>query len=190
MSRPTLSESAGLSEPPPGLGGRLALWFATGFGSGRLPLAPGAWGTLLVGVPLWALLYVASRLLPGWDLEACGVAIVLIAALAATRRVLGHAPEGPGSSHRDPKGVVADEVAGYLIAAYALTPLGAAVAFVLFRVLDVVKPWPACTAERLGGAVGVVTDDLIAGLYTAIGIRIVAALWPAAALLVRAGGGA
>ena len=77
---------------------------------------------------------------------------------------------------------------GYLIAAYALTPIGAAVAFVLFRVLDVVKPWPASAAERLGGAVGVVTDDLIAGLYAAVAIRAVVALWPAAGLLIEAGG--
>jgi phosphatidylglycerophosphatase A len=68
---------------------------------------------------------------------------------------------------KDPGAIVVDEVAGMALSVFAVppTPGVLVVAFVLFRVFDVVKPFPADAAQRLPGGVGVVVDDLVAGLY-------------------------
>ena len=68
---------------------------------------------------------------------------------------------------KDPGAIVVDEVAGMTLSVLAvpLTPAVLAAGFVLFRVFDVVKPFPANVAQRLPGGVGVMVDDLIAGLY-------------------------
>src|SRR5207302_879869 len=68
---------------------------------------------------------------------------------------------------KDPGAIVVDEVAGMTLSVLALplTPAVLAVAFVLFRVFDVVKPPPARGSQSLRGGVGVMVDDLIAGLY-------------------------
>lgn len=68
---------------------------------------------------------------------------------------------------KDPGTIVIDEVAGMTLSVLIvpLTPVVLAVAFVLFRVFDVVKPPPARASQRLGGGVGVMVDDVIAGLY-------------------------
>jgi phosphatidylglycerophosphatase A len=68
---------------------------------------------------------------------------------------------------KDPGAIVVDEVAGMMLSVLALPPTPAVLAagFVLFRVFDVVKPFPANVAQRLPGGVGVMADDLIAGVY-------------------------
>jgi phosphatidylglycerophosphatase A len=69
---------------------------------------------------------------------------------------------------KDPGAIVVDEVAGMTLSVLALPQTAAvlAVAFLLFRVFDVTKPFPANVAQRLRGGLGVMVDDLIAGLYT------------------------
>jgi phosphatidylglycerophosphatase A len=71
---------------------------------------------------------------------------------------------------KDPGAIVVDEVAGMMLAALAAPPTAVvvAVAFVLFRVFDVVKPFPANIAQRLRGGLGVMVDDLIAGSYALV----------------------
>jgi phosphatidylglycerophosphatase A len=68
---------------------------------------------------------------------------------------------------KDPAPVIIDEVVGMLItlALLPVTPFGALVGFLLFRVLDVVKPWPAARFETLPGGLGVMADDAMAALY-------------------------
>ena len=176
MRLPTLAEAAGLAEAPSGFWGKAALWWATGFGSGRLPVAPGTWGTLLVGVPAWWVPRLLGRWVPG--LESWFLLAVIVASLAACQRLVG-------GGKADPGGIVADEVAGFLVAAWQVPLPWLPVAFVLFRVMDIVKPWPARALERLGGAVGIVADDLAAGFYAAMLLR---AGWLLAGWL-QAGGG-
>jgi phosphatidylglycerophosphatase A len=141
---------------------------ATGFFSGYSPFAPGTAGSL-VGVLLF--LPLAGR---PWLLQlALLLVVTLVGMLAADRlaRSLGL---------KDPGLVVVDEIAGQWLSYLALpfTPLTALAGFVLFRVMDIVKPWPARDLERLPGGIGIVADDLAAGVYANLLLRVVLAIWP------------
>jgi phosphatidylglycerophosphatase A len=133
---------------------------ATFFGVGRLKPGPGTWGSLAT-LLVWALL---SHFLPGaWVLPA-NLALALLAVavgIPAATRV------ARASGLKDPQFVVIDETAGQLI-----TLLGAPLAwksflagFILFRAFDIVKPPPVRQLERLPEGVGIVLDDVAAGLY-------------------------
>jgi phosphatidylglycerophosphatase A len=71
---------------------------------------------------------------------------------------------------KDPGAIVVDEVAGMTLSIVAVAPTPAALVagFVLFRVFDIVKPFPANAAQRLPGGLGIMLDDLIAGLYALV----------------------
>lgn len=130
----------------------------TWFGTGLLPKMPGTWGSLATLPLAWVL---ASRFGP-WAVAAAGVAAIAIGLwachiyLARTRT-------------KDPQEIVIDEVAGQLIAIApaGLDPLAFALAFVLFRIFDTMKPWPLRALEKLPGGLGVIADDIGAGLYAA-----------------------
>ena len=83
---------------------------------------------------------------------------------------------------KDPGAIVIDEVAGMTLAVapFVLTPAVLAVGFVLFRIFDVTKPFPAGASQRITGGVGVRVDDLIAGLYALLVIVVGRAVlaWP------------
>ena len=135
---------------------------ATWFGIGRLPAAPGTWGSA-VTLPIGWL--VASWLAPIWLFAAAAVVFVVgwWAADVYTHRI----------EAEDPSEVVVDEVAGQLVA-LAVVPIDLfyyAAAFVLFRIADIWKPWPVSFAERrLGGGLGIMADDILAGGYAAIAL--------------------
>jgi phosphatidylglycerophosphatase A len=132
-------------------------------------VAPGTVGSALTALVLWLVPF--SR---------AGLVVVLVAVIVAGIWAADRAERVLGG--KDPGAIVVDEVAGMTLAALliprTLGPL--AVAFLLFRVFDIVKPPPAHAAQRLPGGFGVVVDDLIAGLYALLvlaGLR--AALgWP------------
>lgn len=133
----------------------LARLIASGFGSGYAPKAPGTAGSLAALVIGAGLL-----LLPPWVLP--------VAVLAASLAGLWAIPVAGGTD--DPGWVVVDEFAGQWLAMVALaapTPLGLLAAFVLFRLLDILKPGPIGWADRQHGAAGVMGDDLIAGAIAA-----------------------
>ena len=149
-----------------------AVLVATMFGAGRTPIVPGTVGTL-AAVPLAVL---AQRLLPDWGLlaAAAGVALVGVWASGVTARVM---------AVRDPGPVVIDEVAGYFVtilflpAALWTRPWTVVLlGFVLFRGMDIIKPQPARWAEGLPGGWGIVADDLIAGVYANLALRVLGAL--------------
>jgi phosphatidylglycerophosphatase A len=141
---------------------RAWLWWAQGLGLGLLPVAPGTWGSLLA-LPLWLALG-GARMAPGTR------AIALLAlGLTAWRAC----EEGERAWGHDPSRVVADEVAGQFLA-LTLGPaalLGAwpgwLAAFLLFRLFDIWKPGWVDRAQRLPGGLGVLADDLLAGLLAA-----------------------
>ena len=140
---------------------RIATLIATWFGCGFVPKAPGTAGTI-GALPL----YFAVVPWGPWAVLAAGIAATVIGIWAAERVVqrLG--------AH-DPQIIVVDEVAGVLItlAAAPKTWAGIISAVVLFRLLDVWKPWPARAAERkLPGGLGVVLDDVFAGAWGAVAI--------------------
>jgi phosphatidylglycerophosphatase A len=138
---------------------RLARLVATWFGAGLAPVAPGTVGTAAT-VPVYLALWGLGA--PRWS-----VAAAALAALAVGVPAAGAVARAEGV--KDPRIVVIDEVAGYLFAC-ALLPFSwtsAAVAFALFRALDVLKPGPIGRLERLPGGWGVVMDDVAAGLLAA-----------------------
>ncbi len=133
---------------------------ATFCGSGLLRPASGTWGSLaalMVGLPL------ACH--GGAELLLMGAAIAYAAGYWATRIWLS------GSDDKDPSPIVIDEVVGQwvVLAAVPLTPLGVAAAFLLFRLFDIIKPWPASWADKkLSGAHGVMLDDVFASIWAAV----------------------
>lgn len=134
---------------------RLVHLLATGLGTGYVPVAPGTAGTV-VGVALAAVL----APLPAWQLlVVVAIFCVLAVWLADLASVVFH--------DRDPKHVVIDEIAGYLVAVvgHPWSWRLALAAFLLFRLFDVVKPPPCRHAERWRGGLGIVADDLLAGVY-------------------------
>ena len=80
----------------------------------------------------------------------------------------------------DPGLVVVDEVAGQWLTLVALpfTPVTALVGFLAFRAMDIVKPWPARDLERLHGGWGIMADDLAAGVYAHLLLRVGLLVWP------------
>jgi phosphatidylglycerophosphatase A len=133
----------------------LAVWF----GCGQLPWAPGTWGTI-GALPL----YLALR--PhGLTAVALAAGVVTIVGIWAADRVVVN------TGTKDPQIVCIDEVAGVLVTWLGAPSgwWGTLAGLVLFRVLDTVKPWPARAAEqRLPGGLGVVLDDVAAGLWGAL----------------------
>jgi len=144
-----------------------AAFIAYGFGAGLSPKAPGTFGTL-VAIPIF-------WLIQDWSLTAY-LAFTLIAFLFGIwicQRTVDWLKQD------DPGGVVWDEVVGYLVS-MSFAPIGwewMLVGFVLFRFFDIVKPWPVSLADRkLHGGLGIMLDDVLAGLYTALSIELAIAL--------------
>ncbi|MEE8243213.1 MAG: phosphatidylglycerophosphatase A [candidate division NC10 bacterium] len=133
---------------------------ATGVYVGYLPPAPGTLGSLLGLLLLWPLKPGTVQVLVTLFLIGVGIVVADQAA-----RVIGG---------QDPPAIVIDEIAGIAVATLLLPPQvqERVVAFVIFRVFDVIKPFPARQAERLPGGFGIVGDDLIAGMYTNLLVRL------------------
>jgi phosphatidylglycerophosphatase A len=142
------------------LSDRLVVAIATGVYVGYLPPAPGTLGSLLGLLLLWPLKPGTVQVLVTLFLIGVGIVVADQAA-----RVIGG---------QDPPAIVIDEIAGIAVATLLLPPQvqERVVAFVIFRLFDVIKPFPARQAERLPGGFGIVGDDLIAGLYTNLLVRL------------------
>jgi phosphatidylglycerophosphatase A len=149
----------------------VAVACATGLGVGYAPFAPGTFGSAL-GLVVWWLLP-ASPIVQGSAI----VAVFAVGVWSA----------GVAESHfkrTDPGYVVIDEVLGMLMTLF-LNPVGWAgvlVGFLLFRVLDVIKPYPANRLEALHGGMGVMADDAMAGIYGNLALR--ACIWLSGHLLI------
>jgi phosphatidylglycerophosphatase A len=141
---------------------------ATGLGSGHSPVAPGTAGSAVGLLLFWPMAALAWP----WQLALCG-GLCVVGALAAGRvaRQVGR---------KDPGLVVVDEVVGQWVtlAALPFTPATAALGFLLFRAMDVLKPWPARDLERLPGGWGIMADDVAAGVYAHLLLRAGLAVWP------------
>jgi phosphatidylglycerophosphatase A len=142
----------------------VALACATVLGVGYAPIAPGTFGSA-AGLLLW------------WVLPAGrGLQAAVIVALFAVGTWSGTVAERHFGKI-DPGQVVIDEVMGMLITLF-LNPVGWAgawAAFFIFRVADVIKPYPANHLERLPGGMGVMADDAMAAVYANLALR--AAIW-------------
>ena len=131
--------------------------FATWFGCGYLPKAPGSWGSL-VSLPFaWVVVMHGGP----WALIAASIVVFFIGIWASNVYILK-------SGVLDPGPVVIDEVVGqWLTLAFVPTELTIyAIGFFLFRLTDIFKPWPICWADRkIVGGFGVMLDDVLAALY-------------------------
>jgi phosphatidylglycerophosphatase A len=143
---------------------RLLPWaLATWFGCGLVPIAPGTAGTL-GALPLY---FAAASLGRG----ALGVTIVIVTSVGiwAASRVAHDLRQ------KDPQIVVIDEVAGMLVTMLPMSVVSfraVAVGFVLFRLFDIIKPWPVQNLEKLPGGWGIVLDDVAAGFMGAVLVAI------------------
>ena len=148
---------------------RIVLFIASGAYTGYLPIASGTWGTL-VAFPLFWISAPWRDLSPGVYVV-CYVASVLFACWIADRA------ETMLQEH-DSHAIVIDEIVGYLAATLFMAPTweNTLVAFVVFRVFDVIKPFPAGTIDRgMPGGAGVVLDDVVSGVYANLATRAVMA---------------
>ena len=151
---------------------RLVLVLGTGFGAGYAPGAPGTAGSL-VGVGIGLGLAAAPLDMTAVAAITAAICIMGVPICASAARTLGDP---------DPPAVVWDEIAGMLIALLALPPgwYWWAAAFVIFRAVDVLKPWPIGWLERrVRGGAGIMLDDLVAGAFA----------WAAVQALARLAGG-
>jgi phosphatidylglycerophosphatase A len=147
---------------------RLAVLIATAGGAGWTPIAPGTVASALTAVLLWIVPFSRSGLL-----------VFLVVVTIAGTWAAHEAERAIGA--KDPGAIVIDEVAGMTLSVLML-PLTASViftAFLFFRLFDVVKPFPANVAQRLPGGLGVMVDDLIAGIYAwaAVNVLFAALRW-------------
>jgi phosphatidylglycerophosphatase A len=130
---------------------------ASVFGAGYAPVASGTVGSFVTAVAIWLLPVTPLRILVALVV----VTVVGIWAGSRVERVLGR---------KDPGVIVIDEVAGMLLSVILLPPTIPVLvtAFLLFRLFDIWKPFPARESQVLTGGVGVMVDDLIAGLYALV----------------------
>jgi phosphatidylglycerophosphatase A len=132
---------------------------AFGFGSGLLPKAPGTFGTL-AAIPIYLLIQPLSLWL--YLLLVISGFLLGIWLCDQTSKDLGV---------HDHSGIVWDEIIGYLLA-MAFVPLGIwwiVIGFGLFRLFDILKPWPiGWLDKRVGGGLGIMLDDMVAGLFAGL----------------------
>lgn len=168
MKSKTQSKTAAFPKPPADL-----IWstpehvLAFGFGAGLAPRAPGTFGTL-VGIAF----FVVLLWLPWPAYVAASVSLFVAGCFicGASARLLGVHDYG---------GIVFDEIVGYLFAAAPLVWLapasitgwiaGIVIAFLLFRIFDIAKPWPIRAIDRrVHGGFGIMIDDIVAGIAAAV----------------------
>ena len=162
---------------------RVAMWIATGFGLGYLPVAPGTWGSLGGVFVAWVLAkgqrlryeydWQGPRLLEAqaepWALAILTLVLALAGVWAARKAAKFFGKSDPGQ-------IVIDEISGQQITYLPVTtsllfPGGwkyVLLGFILFRIFDIVKPPPARQAERWPHGWGIMADDWFAGVYAAL----------------------
>lgn len=142
---------------------RLFLFIATGALTGYLPKAPGTWGSIL-GVAIW---FGLRNLMFNHYLAVIGILFFVgtICAGAAEKIV----------DRGDPGLVVIDEIVGQLIALIAVpfNPLAVGAGFILFRIFDIVKPFPINWLDQhIHGGLGIMLDDVVAGCYALLVLQL------------------
>jgi len=152
--------------------------FTSCFGLGRLPVAPGTWGSLPPAI--------AFGLMCSLNVPPVAISIVMAAlVLAGSVACVAFAPAAIAATGKnDPGEVVADELAGQAVT-FLLSPflalnaaspkqiwITALAGFVLFRIFDISKPWPISRLENLPAGWGILADDLLAGVFAWVVLQI------------------
>ena len=143
---------------------KISEWIATCFKVGYLPLAPGTWGSIFAILVWWVLL-------KDLDLLIFGIVIILFffIGIIVSNIIIDQ------NGDNDPPHIIIDELVGQWLALWML-PDGSfyiIIVFILFRFFDIIKPWPIRFMEQLPKGLGVMCDDLAAGLITLILTQII-----------------
>jgi phosphatidylglycerophosphatase A len=161
MESPGAAKTANWSHP--------AVVLATGFWLGRFPVAPGTFGALL-GLPLaWGVSFIDSPWLQAAAIAAMFVASVPVCTIAAEQ--LG--------GRKDPGAIVLDEIVSLPVTFFLVPrellvqPLVILIGFGLHRLFDITKPPPARQLERLPSGLGIMADDIAAGIYSCIALHLI-----------------
>src|ERR1700737_337102 len=184
-STPSMTTSSSAKEP------RVSLAIATAFGLGYLAKAPGTWGSLGGVAISLGMAWIVSRdvlrrlsmyrdvdfwtygLQPAYVEYAIVILIAILGVYVADQAA-------KYACKKDPQFVVIDEVSGQMLVYFfpftVLNWKSWVLGFILFRVFDIWKPFPARQAESLPGGLGIMADDWIAGIYAALGLWIARAL--------------
>lgn len=147
---------------------QLGVAIGTVAGVGYLPIAPGTWGSAVA-----VILYLVTRHW-AWPAQLALLLVVTVVGIWAsdvTAKALNREDPGP---------VVIDEVAGQLVTLFMTGAglYGAIIGFFVFRIFDIIKPWPARQLEDLPGGVGIMADDLMAGVYGWVVVTGILWWWP------------
>ncbi|HHI98214.1 MAG TPA: phosphatidylglycerophosphatase A [Thermodesulfatator atlanticus] len=137
---------------------------ATGGGLGRLPKAPGTWASL--GLVL--VFAGVSRFLPPVLQSVLAVILFLVGIWSAERYAAAQ-------EEKDPKEIVIDEITGQwlTLAGFEATVANLALGFILFRLFDIFKPLPIRLGEKLPGGLGIMMDDVLAGIAARFTLEII-----------------
>ncbi len=152
---------------------KLARLIGTGIYSGYFPIASGTAGTAAAFVFYYILKWIGFMDAAGWFVYVLFLFWIVVLGLWSADVL------EKSTSKKDPSIVVIDEIAGYFFAV-AFLPVQfkyAVGAFILFRFFDVVKVPPAAVSEKLKGGVGIMLDDIIAGIYTCIILHLLRVLF-------------
>jgi len=146
---------------------KFALILSSCFGLGLIPVAQGTFATLAT-IPLAVALALLGPVAAAYVLF-----FFILLAMWASDRSAG------ALGKEDPAEVVIDEAAGLLLTLFLLpaTAFNLCLGFVLFRLFDILKPYPIRRLERMGGGAGIVLDDLLAGVYGNVCLRLIASVF-------------
>jgi phosphatidylglycerophosphatase A len=152
----------------------LAKLFASGLFTGYVPIASGTIGSLLA---------VGLYCIPGFE-EPITLAIIILATLVIGIRNTGIMEKRYG---HDPAEITIDEIAGMWISLFLLPKRIYVIAatFFVFRILDIIKPFPARKFDRMSGGFGIMMDDVVSGIYANIIIQIVLYISPLNEVLLK-----
>ena len=149
---------------------KLTILISTGFYSGLSPKAPGTCGSILAFVLIYLASLVSKELVSPANIIVLSVGLTLIGIYVSNLAL----ELGLFSKSKDPKQIVIDEWAGYATACIAIEPTltQLLIALVLFRIFDIFKPPPVSTVEKLPRGYGIVLDDVVAGVYALVCLRL------------------
>jgi phosphatidylglycerophosphatase A len=139
----------------------LITFLATGGGIGYCKKAPGTMGSLLGMALVWPMRHASCFAYAIFSIISCLLAIGITHMCACHMR------------QKDPSCIVLDEIVGITIALWGIPSYAWWLGFIVFRVLDIIKPWPINWSQALPGGCGIVIDDMLAGIATCLILHII-----------------
>jgi phosphatidylglycerophosphatase A len=160
----------------------LALFVASGFGSGFIPFAPGTFGSLVGLLIAYGLITVFGDHAPLLQNS-----LIITSALLAALGIWSGSRAEKILARKDASQIVIDEVCGQLISFVFIAPnlvqpglqwrWWLVIGFALFRIFDIFKPYPIGELQHFNGGLGVMMDDILAGIYAAVILSVVMYIW-------------